>query len=330
MNWSLRFAYFELLYILLPLICCAIWYRWKVYKAPVYIYSLANQLRRQGLVAHSLSRFFFPVCRVITLVGLAFLIARPQLVDEKSKVMVEGIDIMLVLDVSGSMQCFDDPHEKKQRIEIAKEEAIKFIKKRDNDPIGLVLFGREAASRCPLTLDKKVLESIIADIELGVLAPDGTVLAKGLITALNRFKNSKAKAKIIILLTDGDPTPGDLHPDDAITLARKYGVKIYTIGIGGKYGGLIEHPGFGVQQVGAKLDTQLLDKLAVQTGGQSFLASNQQELKSIYDTIDQLEKTEYETDIFQSYQDIFMPFLWAVAGLLLLELLIATFVWFGL
>lgn len=330
MDWSVRFAYFELLYGLIPLIIAAVWYRWQYYKTPIYSYSLAGQLSNHNLVTKSWNKLFFAASRIITLICLAFLIARPQLVDEKSKVMVEGIDIMMVLDVSGSMQYFDDPNDKKQRIEIAKEEAIKFIKKRENDPIGLVLFGREAASRCPLTLDKKVLESIVADIELGVLAPDGTVLAKGLITALNRFKNSEAKTKLIILLTDGDPTPGDLHPADAITLARKYGVKIYTIGIGGKYGGLIEHPGFGIQQVGARLNTELLEKLAVETGGQSFLASNQQQLQSIYDKIDQLEKTEYETDIFRNYHDIFMPFLWALASLLLLELLLATFVWYGL
>jgi Ca-activated chloride channel family protein len=203
MNWSIRFAYFGILYGLVPLLCLAAWYRWKFYKAPVYIYSLTGQLKSQGLVVNNWRKTFFAVTRCVVLVSLALLIARPQLVDEQSKVMVEGIDIMMVLDVSGSMQIIDDPQSRRQRVEVAKEEAINFINKRDNDPIGLVLFGGESVSRCPLTLDKTVLKSIIADIELGVISPQGTVLSKGIITALGRLKGSDAKTKIIILLTDG-------------------------------------------------------------------------------------------------------------------------------
>ena len=238
---------------------------------------------------------------------------------------------MMVLDVSGSMQMFDDPHHKKQRIAIAKEEAIKFVNKRPDDPIGLVLFGQEAVSRCPLTLDKNMLTELIKDTELGIISADGTVLSKGLITAITRLRKSKAASKIIILLTDGEPSPGDLKPEDALYLAKKFGIKIYTIGIGGDYGGLIEDQLFGgIRQVGAPLNTKLLKVLAKETGGKFFLAKNQKDLSTIYDTINQLETTEYETDVYHNYHDIFMPFLWIIVGLLLLELILATFVWFGL
>jgi Ca-activated chloride channel family protein len=328
--WSFQFAYPFVLYIAALLLSGAAWYRYKYYQNPIYLFPLTGMLVKSNGVTQSWRSIFFTVTRFLTLIALALLIARPQLVDEQSKVMVQGIDIMLVLDVSGSMQLFDDPHNQKQRIAIAKEEAVKFVKKRENDPIGLVLFGNEAVSRCPLTLDKIVLESIISDIQLGVINAEGTVLAKGLITALGRLKNSEAASKIIILLTDGEPSPGDLHPDDAIALAQKYGVKIYTIGIGGKYGGLFNHQLFGMQQASMPLNTKLLKKLAQKTGGKAFVATNQQELQTIYDTIDQLEKTEYETDLYQNYQDIFFPFLVTLAFFMMFELLLATFLWWGL
>lgn len=328
--WSLHFAYPIVLYTLFPLLVVLMWYRKKYYQAPVYSYSLTGTLFKKSLVTSMWRSTFFEVYRFFGLVGLALLIARPQLEDSESKIMVEGIDILLVLDVSGSMQLFDDEHTQKQRIEIAKEEAIKFIEKRQNDPIGLVLFGNEAVSRCPLTLDKTVLKDIVNDIELGVIDPRGTVISKSLITALNRLRKSESATKIIILLTDGEPTETDLHPDDAVTLAQKYGVKIYTIGIGGKHGGFFHHPLYGLQSGGMPLDTKLIKFFAQKTGGRAFMASNQQELKTIYDTIDQLEKSEYQTDMYHNYYDTFMPFLWALALYFVIGIILATVVWFGL
>lgn len=331
MDWFVRFAYTPVLYTLLPAVCAIAWYRLKQYQAPVYTYSLAGLLQKKGLGVKTHYRVIFSISRFLVLIALVFLIARPQLVDEQSKVMVEGIDIMMALDVSGSMQLFDDPQERKQRVEIAKEEAIAFIKKRKDDPIGLVFFGAQAVSRCPLTLDRSVLEEIITETKVGDVQADGTVLAKGLITALNRLQKSPAKTKIIILLTDGEPSPDDLNYNDAILLAKKYGVKIYTIGIGGEYGGLYQDPFTGsLLQAGIPINMKLLELIAQKTGARSFLASNQKELHNIYETIDQLEKTEYETDVYHKYHDIFLPFLWALVVFLLIELLLATFVWFGL
>lgn len=330
MNWSIRFAYFELLYWLVPLLLLVAWYRLKHYQQPIYCFPLTHKIIEKVRIKASWRNRLFFVTRFLIILALVLLIARPQKVDQHSKVIIEGIDIMMVLDVSGSMQLFDDPYDKKQRIEIAKEEAINFIKKRNDDPIGLVFFGREAVSRCPLTLDKSVLINIIQDIQLGVIDHDGTVISKALITALHRLKKSQAVSKIIILLTDGEPTSGDLHPDDVVTLAQQYGVKIYTIGIGGQYGGLYEHPAYGIRQAGVPINLKLLEKFSQATAGRSFVASNQQELNEIYATINQLEKTEHETDVYHNYYDIFIPFLWIVLVFFVCELFCLTFVWFAL
>lgn len=275
------------------------------------------------------SRLFFNIpvwLRGITLGGLLLLTARPQLVDRHSKINVEGIDIMMVLDVSGSMQLFDDINDPRTRIDVAKEEAVNFIKKRDNDPIGIVLFGNQALSRCPLTLDKNMLVQLIDETSLGLIDPDGTMLSRGLVMALNRLKKSTAASKIIIMLTDGEPTPGDLDPNIAIQLAQKYHVKMYTIGIGNEEGAYFRHPIFGVQMVPSGLNKNLLYALAEKTGGKFFEARKPADLATIYATIDALEKTQYETDVYHNYYDIFMPFLWILVGLVYLGIAIRSFV----
>ena len=327
-DFSIRFAYLPVLYGVIPALIGALWYRWYSYKSPVYKYSLVSSLIAQDLQVKTPHKAILATMRFVLLLVLALLIARPQLVDQQSKVIVEGIDIMMLLDVSGSMHLFDDLKDRRSRIDIAKKEAIKFIKKRENDPVGLVLFANEAVSRCPLTLDKKMLESIVDSTELGVINSEGTMITKGLVMALNRLKHSKAKSKIIILITDGAPTPGDLDPRIAIQLAKKFGIKIYAIGIGGD-GGFREHPMFGIEPINIPLNTQLLDALAQETGGRFFEARKSQDLAKIYDEINILEKSEYETDVYHKYYDIFMPFLWALLGLIMLELLLARYVWFG-
>lgn len=323
---TFHFAYTWFLYGGAALVCSALWYRIYYHKKPTYKFPLTHVF-----VEHRsrINRLLIQnAIRTIILVGLVLLIARPQKVDEQSKVMVEGIDIILVLDVSLSMQCFDDLKNEKSRLVIAREEAINFIKKRDNDPIGLVLFGNQAISRCPATLDKNVLEDIIKNYELGEIDGTGTVLTQGIITALNRLRKSEAKTKIIIMLTDGMPSENDLPPEYAISLAQKYGVKIYTIGIGGTQGGFVRHPHTGqIHQAGTGLNKHLLEKIADETGGRAFLATNQKDLQTIYDTIDTLEKKEYETDVYKKYYDIFMPFLWILFILMIAEFVVTTLVW---
>lgn len=323
----LHFVYLYVFYGAFLLVIISSLYRWQYYKVPVYRFSSVDQvvaLRKKK--PFSPTKILF-LTRFLILTVLAFLLGRPQKVDEKSQVLVEGIETMLVLDVSGSMQLFDDLKDQRQRIEVAKQEAINFINKRENDPIGLILFAQEAVSRCPATLDKKMLESIIKDTQLGVITADGTMLSKGLLMALNRLHKSDAKSKIIILLTDGEPSDGDVNPQAVVELAKKYGVKIYTIGIGSDVA-YYNHP-FGIQQVHSPLNRQLLEVLAHHTGGAFFEAKKPKDLKKIYDEIDRLEKTSYETNVYKKYHDIFLPFLYCLLFLMGCECIARRIIWRG-
>lgn len=329
MDYFFQFAHPWVAFVLLVSVCIGALIKLFWYKPIKFRYSLAGAI---GKTNHSVGNAFKWVpflLRLSLLAVLGLLIARPQWINSNSKVHVEGVDIMVVLDASGSMQCFDDVQDQRPRFEVAKKEAIRFIEKRQNDPIGLVLFGKDAISRCPLTLDKNILKEIVDNLKLGDINPDGTVLSIGLSMAVKRLKDSKAKSKIIVLLTDGEPTPGlDIEPQIAVDLAKKLGIKIYTIGIGGEHGGLWKDPLFGIRQMGFRLNSQLLQAIAQQTGGQFFLATKPDDMKRIYDTIDTLETTEYEAPIFTSVLDLIIPFALGAFVLLLLELFITSFVWF--
>lgn len=329
MEFFLRFAYASLLYILIPLVLFIAILKLKYVKKIIYRYSLASVISDNGLASrHPYKKIFF-LLRFITLLGLALLIGKPQLVDPRSNVKVEGIDIVIALDASGSMKEPFSKSDKKTRFDVAKKEAIRFIKKRENDPIGLVIFGRDSISRCPITLDKTILHAMVKDLKLGLVDPDGTFLATSILTAANRLKDSKAKTKIIILLTDGAPSPDDIRPQEAIDIAKKLDIKVYTVGIGSDEMEYQIDPLYGYRFVPG-VNRRLLTKIAKETGGKFFMAKNPQEMRNIYETINRLETTEYETDIYSRYFDIFMPFLWALFGMILLELLFSTFIWFAL
>lgn len=296
-----------------------------------YVYPLATFLKQKNAQASSFYQWFFFVMRLCSLSLMALLLARPQFVDLKSKITVDGVDIVLTLDVSESMKCFDDVHDRRSRWEVAKTEALRFIDKRESDAVGLVIFGRYAIARCPLTHDKRVLKTIVEGLEIGMPSYDmahGTMLAQSIITSARRLQKSKAKSKVIVLLTDGAPTQGDVPMQDAIDIAKKMNIKIYTIGVGGDAGGYIQDPIFGIHSVGIPLNKQLLQDIAVQTGGKFFEAKRPQDLKTIYDKIDQLEKVSYETEVFNKHQDYFVPFLLLTIILLMCELYMATFSWF--
>lgn len=327
MDYFVRFAvpFAAVLFVLLTFLSAV--FVWWLRKQVVYRYSLTGTLKRAGFATCHPYKKILALLRFITLLLLALLCGKPQLIDPHSKVDVEGIDIMLVLDVSGSMQ--SDDFEGKTRIEVAKEEALRFIAKRDNDPIGMVIFGKHAVSRCPLTLDKAMLKSIIENIELGIIDADGTALSRAVVTAVNRLKNSDATSKIMILLTDGEPSVGDLSPDVALEAAKRYGIKIYTIGIGSEKPLYYMHQLYGLAAIPG-VNKELLDKFALETGGRSFLAKDPHDMRAIYDTIDKLEKTTRETDIYSTHYDIFIPFVIVLCCLVMLELFLATFVWFGL
>lgn len=304
-------------------------YRW--YQPTTYVYPLTSFFKQHKLNASSwYSRFFYWI-RLTSFVLMVILIGKPQFVDSRSKINVEGIDIVLTLDVSESMTCFDDKKDRRSRWQVAKEEALRFVDKRDNDALGLVIFGRYAIARCPLTVDKKILKDIISELEIGMPTPDmgqGTMLSQSILTAARRLQKSKAKSKVIVLLTDGSPSQGDLPLKDSLEVARKLGVKIYTIGVGGGEESFIQHPMYGVVPVQSPLNKQLLQEIAQQTGGEFFEAKKPKDLAQVYDTIDQLEKVSHETEIMSRYHDYFLPILWWAIILMMVELFMATFVWF--
>lgn len=323
---SIHFAYSFLYWFIIPVLVISALYFYFITKRPYYQYPLSGLLARKGLSVAPTHVRVFTALRVLVFILLLFLIGKPQLVDHRSSILLDGIDIMMVLDVSGSMQ-FPD-YDKKSRLQVAKEEALAFIDKRNNDAIGLVIFGNDALSRVPLTLDKKIIHDMISSLEIGIINHQGTVLCTAIITAANRLKKSDAKSKIMIVLTDGEPTPNDASPDTAIKIAQQLGIKIYTIGIGNEeeffmdpFYGLIQKP---------KLNKGLLTKIAHETGGKFFLANNTQDMREIYNTIDSLEKTSHETSLYNHYYDIFVPFIWIILFLLVGELLLSSTIWFGL
>jgi len=327
----LHCAYYDLLYLLVPLLLIFVLYRIKFYKYPVYSYPLTQTLITSGLARNTPYKKIISGLRLLTLCSLIFLILRPQWVDERSKVDVEGVSIILAIDVSASMNFFDDPQGQQPRIEIAKKEAIRFIEKRPNDPIGIVLFGKEAIFRCPLTLDKHILKEIVGSVGIGLINPDGTWLGTGLATAVNGLRTSPSNSKVIILLTDGQPTPPEkIEPPLAIDLAKKFGIKVYTIGIGSEQGAFARHPFLGIIPVPQEgLNAQLLTIIANQTGGKFFRAKNQSEMRAVYDTIDRLEKTKMQTNVFHRYYEAFAYFVWFMLLLFGLELFLRFFIWRG-
>jgi len=328
--YFLRFAQLALLPALLASVPVILLIRHYLRRRTTYLHPLGKALQREGLARqHPRDKVFFAI-RLATLTLLALMIAKPQLVDQRTRIQVEGIDIMLVLDASGSMQFNDYAGDKRSRFDVAKEEAIRFIERRENDAIGLVLFGNGAVSRAPLTPDKRVLRELVQEAELGeVVNPDGTKLFTAIASAANRLQAAKAHSKVMILLTDGEPTEGDADGPTALELAKTLGIKIYTVGIGSEEEDYMVHPLYGIIPK-PKVNAPLLQKIAQETGGAFFMAHNARDMRRVYETIDRLEKTEKEVPIFSKYYDVFEPGVTALLCVLALELALSTFVWFGL
>ncbi len=303
-------------------------YRFWFYKPLRYNYPLTSFLAQYNQSASKVPQYLIFFIRFFALCLLVLLTAGLRRVDRKSQIRMQGIDIMLLLDVSGSMQAFDDINNPCMRIDAAKKEAIRFIEGRNNDQLGLVLFGKHAVSRCPLTIDKNILIQIIKELSLGVIDPEGTMLAQGMLIAANRLKNSTTATKIMIVLTDGYPTPGDIPIEEVMLVIKKLGIKVYTIGIGSQEGAYIHHPLVGIVPVQTPLNQELLQAIATQSGGASFLASNPDELREVYKAIDALEKTDRDVPIFTSYVDFFKELTLAALCLLSFEWLLTTLVWF--
>lgn len=298
-------------------------------KQVLYRYSLGNALKKNySATAHVHKKVFFCL-RLLTLLLLALIIAKPQIVDSRSKVPVQGIDIVLVLDVSGSMQFKDYDDDDRSRFDVAKAEAIHFIEKRDHDALGLVLFGKDTVSRCPITFDKQLLKEVVEELKLGVINSDGTMLITGIVTAANRLKHSQSTSKVMIVLTDGEPSEGDMDPLVGIEVAKKLGIKIYTVGIGSEQEQFFMHQLYGVIAK-PKVNKELLTKIAHDTGGHYFIARSATDMRRIYNKIDALEKTDHEVPMFSLYYDLLVPFVAIIMSIIFVELLLSTYIWFSL
>lgn len=257
------------------------------------------------------------ISRLLLLVLLAFFMAQPQRVDKTEVLTVKGIDIIVALDVSGSMRLFDELKGRSNRFEAAKREARAFIKRRTNDPIGVVLFAEAALFRLPLTLDKVMLDDVIGQLELGDIPQNGTKLLTGLGLALNKLRLSNAPSKVVVLLTDGMPEGESLDAETLIAIAKKHDIRIYTIGVGRNDFAYDYDPRSGqVAKVPTKLDTTLLQKIADETGGLFFRAHDTSEMKAAYEAIDALEKSDREAPIFYQHHELFGAFWGGVIALL--------------
>ncbi len=274
------------------------------------------------------TRHIIIVLRSICLSLLVIVIARPQSGRKSTEIISEGVDIMLVLDTSGSMQALDFMINDKRidRLEVSKNVVGDFIKQRKNDRMGMVVFGEEAFTQCPLTLDQGILLSFLDKISIG-MAGDGTAIGSAIGVAVKRLKNLKSKSKIIILLTDGRNNAGRLSPVKAAELARKYGVRIYTIGAGTKgKAPFLVNTLFGKQYTYQQvdIDEHTLRKISRTTNGLYFRATDTESLKNIYGVIDKLEKSEVKVKEHMEYNELFMWPLLLALGLLFLEILLAN------
>ena len=302
----------------LLLLTLAAYCRWRWHKSVRYVMPYAALVERLG---HTTTRTIpyktvVFVMRCCALVLILFATAQVRKIDEQSKIEVQGSDIMLVLDASGSMQLFDDLKDPRSRFDVAKKEVLNFINRRPSDPIGLIIFGATAVSRCPVTLDKHLLQEIVGELALGDINHASTVLGVALSMAVNRLRHSTATSKIVILLTDGAPTPDDVPIEPVIQLAKKYGIKIYTIGVGGADGGYANMPLYGLMRCETPLNAELLATIARETGGAFFHAEKPEDIKHVYETIDALEKTSFDAPLYTRYHDLFMPLLYAALLLL--------------
>lgn len=291
-------------------------------REPEYFFPYVALFNRLGVVKQRwfTRRRIVHFLRLISLIMLVIATARPRTVTESipSTIDVSG-DIVLALDMSGSMTLFDDLKDRRSRFEVAQKEALNFIMARKTDPIGLVIFATTAVFRCPVTLDKQLLQTLVRDLKIGDINPEGTALAIGLGMAVNRLRSSSAKNKVVILLTDGAPSPHDIDPLPVISLAKKYGIKVYTIGVGSPEGGYTYDMFGRVMSFQTPINEELLRTIAHETGAEFFKAKRPEDIKKVYQLIDQLEKSAYDSPLYVRYHEWFMIFVGLALGLFLLE-----------
>lgn len=305
---NMEFASPFYLYLLFALPLLGIWYWYRHMKDQAAIQVSATEGFEK--TARSLKQYLYFSLYVLRVAAIALLIvalARPQTTSSRQDVTIEGIDIVLALDVSSSMLAMDL---KPDRLEAAKEVASEFISGRENDRFGLVIFSGETFTQAPLTTDHQVIKNLFRNIKSGMIE-DGTAIGDGLATSVNRLKDSKAVSKVIILLTDGVNNMGSLDPLSSAEIAKLYGVRIYTIGVGteGNAPYPIQTPfGMQTQYMEVKIDEALLQQVAELTEGRYFRATSNRKLREIYEEIDKLEKSKIDITEFKKKKEEFLPF----------------------
>jgi len=323
---GIEFANKQWFWLLLVLPITLLWYLWKHKKqtAELKISSLKGFKATKSALPKFKHLLF--VLRLLALTILIIALARPQSVDVSTKTKTtRGIDIVMAIDVSASMLAKDlSPN----RLEALKDVASDFIKGRPNDRIGLVEYAGESYTKTPITSDKAIVLRSLNDMKYNTIIEGGTAIGMGLATAVNRLKDSKAKSKIIILLTDGVNNSGFIDPKIASELAVEYGIKVYTIGLGSN--GMALSPvaidprtgDFQYARVQVEIDENLLKDIANVTGGLYFRATNNKKLEEIYSEINKLEKTEIEEFKYSNYEELYRPLVLLALGLLFLEFLL--------
>lgn len=306
------------LFLLLPAV--VLWQLWKrKQQSPTLKISSVKGFKAQKSLLAKLKPFLF-VFRLLALSSLIIAMARPRKVDISSQTKsTKGIDIVMAIDVSGSMLAKDL---KPNRMEALKKVAENFVEGRPNDRIGIVVYASEAYTKTPVTSDKAIIQEAIQSIKYDNVLKDGTGIGMGLTTAVNRLKDSKAKSKVIILLTDGVNNAGFIEPETASQIAREYGIKVYTIGIGTNGNAMSPYAyapngGFLFRMMPVEIDVNLLQTIARNTGGKYFRASSNSKLESIYKEINKLETTEIQELKFYDYDEKYRLFVW-IAGILVL------------
>jgi Ca-activated chloride channel homolog len=321
--WSnIEFVRPEFFYLLviLPLLGFYYWYKHVKGHAEIQISNTSSFEAQKG----SLKKYLFYLTYVLRLLAIGLLIitlARPQSTSSRQDVTIEGIDIIIALDISGSMLAMDL---KPDRLEAAKEIAAEFISGRPDDRFGLVIFSGETFTQAPLTTDHTVVKNLFKDIKSGMI-DDGTAIGDGLATSVSRLKDSKAVSKVIILLTDGVNNMGSVHPLTAAEIAKMYGIRVYTVGVGttGQAPFPVRTP-FGVQTqyVEVAIDEELLQQVSEMTNGRYFRATSNQKLRDVYQEIDQLEKSKIDVTEFTRRKEEFFPIALLALILLTLEVLL--------
>jgi Ca-activated chloride channel family protein len=315
---DITFAYPWVLYFLLviPLMLAWYWFQGRQ-KQPSITYSSLGIFKDIAFSWRERFRHIPIILRVLAVALLIVALARPQNFSSGENIYTEGIDIAMVLDISGSMLAEDL---KPNRIEAAKNVIDNFIRGRTSDRIGLVIFARDSFTQCPLTVDYHVLRNLLSQVKSGMIE-DGTAIGNAIANGVNRLKNSKSKSKIIILLTDGVNNAGEVDPVFAAQIAKTFGIRIYTIGVGthGEAPYPVQTPfGTRYQMIPVDIDESVLKQISSITGGEYFRATDNRTLKEIYDKIDKLEKSRVEITSYRNAEELFYG--WLGGGLLLLVL----------